>query len=109
MEQFLVKQVLGKDLKVGDTIWYNGSFTPLRKQWDVEEWAKVHPEKYFSIKLPSPDILIPSEEMVNDIASKKYPLPSDRHRERQRGFESGAEWYESRLKEDNKHLNFKIK
>lgn len=103
MEQFLVKQVLGKDLKVGDTIWYNGSFTPLRKQWDVEEWAKVHPEKYFIIKLPSPDILLPSEEEIL-IKSSNNGHPWEDH-----GISKGIKWALSRLKELNPNLNFKIK
>lgn len=64
-----VKQVLGKDLKEGDEVWVNNSFEKVISPYHYnncklrigDEVFIKHEEDVFLVRVPSPEIKLPTE------------------------------------------------
>ena len=112
MEQFLVKQVKPNDFKLEARFTGDGTFYEVSHYvagYEVEtieagafNWDMIEEFRINFVKLPSPDILIPSEEDVSKAVNSQFFDMTDGEK---LFFKQAIKWYESRLEELNKHLN----
>ena len=108
MEQFLVNQVKVSDLKCGDEFYAHGEWTKIAIIELIESMKANYPDDIFLVKLPSPDILIPSEPDI-EAWVKEHGYYGTCTSEWHEGLEEGAKWALTSLKELNPNLNFKSK
>ena len=122
MEQFLVKQVKPNDFKLEARFTGDGTFYEVSHYvagYEVEtieagafNWDMIEEFRINFVKLPSPDILIPSEEIKKQARRLENEYKDEEGRLSEEsagafhGFIIGANWALSRLKELNPNLNF---